>query len=44
MQTDGPDRQLLLLEQIRLIPAEGIPPELLEPAASVVALAGAERV
>ena len=44
MQADGPHRQLLLLEQMRVVAAEGIPPELLEPTAAVVALAGAERV
>ena len=44
VQADGPNRQFPLLEEIRLVAAQGIPPELLKPAASVVALAGAKRV
>jgi len=44
MQTDRPHGQLLLLEQMRLIAPERIWPELLESAAAVIALTGAQRV
>jgi hypothetical protein len=44
VKADGPDSQFLLFEQVGLVAAQGIPPELLKPTASVVALAGAERV
>jgi hypothetical protein len=44
VKVDGPDGQSLLLEQVGLVAAEAIRPELMESAASVIALAGAERV
>jgi hypothetical protein len=44
VETHGPDRQLLLREQVSLVASERIRPEPIDPAASVILLAGAERM
>jgi hypothetical protein len=44
VQADGAHGQLLLLEQMRVIPPERLRPKLLESASAVIALAGAQGV
>jgi len=44
VETHGPHRQLFLCEQVSVVASERIRSESIDPAASVITLAGAERV